>query len=230
MVSSRHWATINDVRIRIMSEMHVQEPEGAFLVGFVGATRRAGTSTVAVGVARAFHEASTVERSTLLIGLSLQGKPAASIAKATPLSLSGSKAPEDTAKDATDKNAKPKKDEKPDPLSGRVQQAKNGFDVISVENAADLRKLFEDDARFWDAVADRYEIVCIDAGLAGSEAHVLMAQKLNLSLLVVDGKRITRRELARLRERMEGAHIMPDGVILNRKKDYLPRIFRAAVE
>lgn len=227
MVSARHWAAIDDVRLRIMSEMQLSDTDKAFLVAFAGATRRAGATTVAVGVARAFQEAA-MEGDTLLVGLSSEGKSASAIARAEGGATSA-------ATGGVDKDgaASSKTKSKPDPsevLAKHVQRSKAGFDVVTVSEPAELRRLFKDDNPFWSAVSEKYKVVCIDAGTAASEGHVLIAPKADLSLLVVDGKRISRRELTRLGERLEDAHLKPDGVILNRRKEYLPRFFRAAVE
>ncbi|MEO1140138.1 MAG: hypothetical protein AAFW87_11850 [Pseudomonadota bacterium] len=227
MISTRSWTEIEDVRLRIKSEMYARAPEKTFIVAFVGATRRAGTSTMAVAVARAFHEAE-MRGKTLLLGIAGHGKSVDKIARAT-------KPPEPANNDAgfasnrTTGDMEEKTAYTPAVLQ-QVKKSKKGFDVLTKEDAQDMRRLFERNSPFWPEVTQRYQVAFIDSGTVGSEPHIAAATKADLTLLVVDGTKITRSELSRLRERLEQARLMPDGVVLNRKKEYLPRIFRAAVE
>lgn len=232
MISSRNLSEIENVRLRIKSEMYARDPDKTFIVAFVGATRKAGTTTMAVAVAQAFHQAE-MRGKTLLLSMSGHGKSVEKIAR---VSHSKTKQNDDTAtgsvsagnSNAIGTNTETNRD-KPAVLQ-KITQSKGGFDVLSVSDDAEMRRLFEPNNPFWPEVLQRYGVTFVDTGTVGSEPHMAAATKADMVLLVVDGKKITRSELARLRERLDQAKLMPDGVVLNRKRDYLPRIFRAAVE
>ncbi len=230
MISSRSLSDIEEVRLRIKSEMYARDPDKTFIVAFVGATRKAGTSTMAVAVAQAFHDAD-MRGKTLLLGISGAGKPLEKIARVTQARTAANIPAPATADTARPKPADKTAVSRDTPaVLQEVTQSKGGFDVLSVSDPDEMRRLFEPNNSFWPEVQQRYGVAILDTGTVGSEPHMAAATKADLVLLVVDGRKITRSELSRLRERLDQAKLMPDGVVLNRKKEYLPRIFRAAVE
>lgn len=246
MVSSNIRAEIESIRLRIKSVMRSHDPDKVFVVAFVGATPRSGVSTMSVAIARSFSEADMNER-TLLLGISGRGRSVDKIARAKKVPVPANDASkfsskrasetEDGADDASEEAAETEAaptvvaEETALPHVFRaVKRSKRGFDVLNRDDPDEIRDLFRPNSAFWPEVAQRYKVAFIDSGLVGSEPHILASNKADLTLLVVDGNKINRSELTRLSERLDQAEMSPDGVILNSRKDYLPRIFRAAVE
>lgn len=216
---------MDDIRLRILADLVHADKDGAFVVSFCGAVRRAGTTSVTVGVARAFSRAAPGKK-VLILPFAREGKSAGELVP----NLFKKPAPEvKKPVSSPDEGDEETLAPKVGPLDG-VLHGPEGLDLLPVTGPLEVRRLCEDDPDFWKAVNETYFAVLIDAGLLGSEAMLLAGRHVDLNLLVVDGKKMRKAELERLHQRFTAAKIEPDGVILNRRKDYLPRLLRASIE
>ncbi|WP_139229774.1 CpsD/CapB family tyrosine-protein kinase [Litoreibacter janthinus] len=217
---------MDDIRLRILADMVQRNKHGAFVVSFCGAVRRAGTTSITIGVARSFSRA-TPGKKVLILPFAREGK---SVAEMAP-NLFGKAAPE--AKPANrpteEGDGEAVVAAKTGPLDDIIH-GPDGLDLLPVTGPFEVRRLCEEDPDFWNAVNETYFAVLIDTGLLGSEAMLLASRHVDLNLLVVDGKKMRTAELERLHQRFTAAKIEPDGVILNRRKEYLPRLLRASIE
>lgn len=213
MSSAKFKNAMQDLRVRITSDILEKGSDQAFVVLFAGAIHKAGATTVAVGVARDFQE-TMPRKKILLLGLTNRGKSVSAIAKSKPKAAVNGDADDDAETSILD----------------RCEISANGFDVLNISDPNEMRALIADKWNFWKKLRDTYYLVIVDVGRIISEAHVLASRHSDCTLVVVDGKRMKRLELRHLHERMAAANIHANGIIYNKRRDYLPRLFRAAIE
>jgi len=214
MSSAKFKNAMQDLRVRITSDILEKSSDQAFVVLFAGAIHKAGTTTVAVGVAREFQE-TMPQKKILLLGLTNRGKPVSAIAKSKPKAA--------LHNDSSDGDAETS-------ILDRCETSANGFDVLNIYDPNEMRAMVVDKWNFWKTLRDTYYLIIVDVGRIISEAHVLASRQSDCTLVVVDGKRMKRLELRHLHERMAAANIQANGIIYNKRRDYLPRLFRAAIE
>jgi len=234
MSSAKFKNAMQDIRVRITSDILEKGCDQAFVVFFAGAIHKAGATTVAVGVARDF-QGTMPQKKILLLGLTNQGTSVSAIAKSKPKEVANSVVAD--ANEVVDFQTirRPDRqfqadDDAETNILNRCEISANGFDVLNISDPNEMRAQVADKSDFWNKLHNTYYLVIVDVGRFISEAHVLASRHSDCTLVVVDGKRMKRLELRHLRERMAAANINADGIIYNKRRDYLPRLFRAAIE
>ena len=104
-----------------------------------------------------------------------------------------------------------------------LRSSKLNFDILRIVNAPELD---HDQFQEWIYRSHPYyQVIVIDAGPVQGSTSERVRELSRYTLLVIDVTKTTVPMLARLRRSLDATRLHVDGVILNRRRFYIPRLF-----
>ncbi|MEQ8662883.1 MAG: hypothetical protein RLW62_18880 [Gammaproteobacteria bacterium] len=173
--------------------------DGPRVIGLAGAGRGQGTTSLAVGLARA--AAASGRAGVLVIDAAPVGRPAAR------LLARELRAP------ATD----------PGGLPGELQPGAHAAPALLSLDADRAAGVREDDwRRALASLRERYAVIVVDTGDVDSVVPLRWRAFVDTLVLVVDTNRETVESLSRLRKNLDDRALTCDGFVLNKRRFHVP--------